>query len=127
MEKNNNTVLIGVAFLVIGFIAGWLIGGSQSNTASHMMSDGTMMGGAMSMESMMENMNTSLQGKTGDEFDQEFLSEMIVHHQGAIDMAMLAQTNAKRQEIKDLSNEIISAQETEIAQMKQWQMDWYAR
>jgi uncharacterized protein (DUF305 family) len=127
MEKNNNTVLIGVAFLVIGFVAGWLIGGSQSNTASHMMSDGTMMNETMSMESMMASMNASLQGKTGDAFDEEFLSEMIVHHQGAIDMAILAQTNAKRQEIKDLSNEIISAQETEIAQMKQWQMDWYAR
>jgi len=127
MEKNNNTVLIGVALLVVGLVAGWLIAGSQSNTASHMMSDGTMMGGSMSMESMMASMNASLQGKTGDAFDEEFLSEMIVHHQGAIDMAILAQTNAKRQEIKDLSNEIINAQETEIAQMKQWQKDWYTR
>jgi len=127
MEKNNNTVLIGVALLVVGLVAGWLIAGSQSNTASHMMSDGTMMGGSMSMESMMASMNANLQGKTGDAFDEEFLSEMIVHHQGAIDMAILAQTNAKRQEIKDLSNEIINAQETEIAQMKQWQKDWYTR
>ncbi len=98
----------------------------QRGGAMHMMPDGTMMkGGINSMDSMMASMNAGLQGKTGDTFDQEFLAEMIVHHQGAIDMAKLALTNAKHQEVKDLANAIIKAQTSEIAQMKAWQAGWY--
>lgn len=89
------------------------------------MPDGTMMGGdGSSMSSMMMDMNAALRGKTGDEFDKAFLSEMIVHHQGAIDMAELALTNAGKQEIKDLSKAIITAQTKEIAEMKAWQKSW---
>ncbi|HRJ06239.1 MAG TPA: DUF305 domain-containing protein [Candidatus Saccharibacteria bacterium] len=77
--------------------------------------------------SMMESMQMSarsLENKTGDDFDAAFISEMIVHHQGAIDMAKLAATNAKHEEVKELSRNIISAQEAEISQMRQWQIDW---
>ena len=63
-------------------------------------------------------------GRTGDNFDRQFLAGMIVHHQGAVDMAQLAKKNAKHQEIKDMSEDIISAQNREIATMKQWQKDW---
>lgn len=50
---------------------------------------------------------------------------MIVHHEGAVQMAELALTNAKHQEIKNLANEIIKAQKMEIAEMKAWQKSWY--
>lgn len=78
-----------------------------------------------SMSSSMDMMTNSLKGKTGDEFDKAFLAEMIVHHEGAVEMANLALKQANHQEIKDLSNAIISAQNTEISQMKQWQTTWY--
>jgi uncharacterized protein (DUF305 family) len=58
-------------------------------------------------------------------FDQRFIEAMIPHHEGAITMAQDALQNAERQEIKDLANEIISAQEAEIAQMRQWLSEWY--
>jgi uncharacterized protein (DUF305 family) len=70
-------------------------------------------------------MCNGLNNKTGDVFDKAFLSEMIAHHQGAIDMANAALKNAKHQEIKDLANAIISAQTKEINQMKEWQVTWY--
>lgn len=72
----------------------------------------------------MEQMTESLEGKTGDDFDQAFILSMIEHHQGAIDMAKLALDQAGHQEIKDLAEGIISAQENEIELMKQWQSDW---
>ena len=50
---------------------------------------------------------------------------MIVHHEGAVEMANLALTSAKHQEIKDLAKAIISAQNTEIASMKGWLKTWY--
>ncbi len=98
----------------------------QKDGPMHMMPDGSMMSNSgMNMTSMMADMNATLKGKTGDEFDKAFLSEMIVHHQGAIDMAELALTSAKHQEVKDLASAIIKAQTSEIAQMKAWQNSWY--
>lgn len=57
---------------------------------------------------MMDAMNAELKGKTGDAFDQAFISEMVIHHQGAVEMAELALTNAKHQQIKNLASAIIS-------------------
>jgi uncharacterized protein (DUF305 family) len=92
----------------------------------HMMPDGSMMHNHdMDMATMMADMNAALMGKTGDAFDQAFITEMIVHHEGAVDMARLALTNAKHQEIKDLATAIIKAQTSEIDQMKEWQKKWY--
>jgi uncharacterized protein (DUF305 family) len=72
----------------------------------------------------MGEMTSSLREKTGDDFDSLFISHMIEHHQAAVDMARLSAQNAKHEEIKKLSREIIVAQEKEIAQMKQWQQQW---
>lgn len=66
----------------------------------------------------------SLDGKTGDEFDKAFVVTMIAHHQGAIDMAKLAEKNAKHTEIKELSRVIITTQQEEVDQLKLWQSEW---
>lgn len=79
---------------------------------------------SMMMSDDMAGMTAELENKTGDEFDASFLRLMIEHHQGAIDMARPGATNAKHQEIKDLSTAIVSDQTKEIAQMKQWQQEW---
>nr|BBH91520.1 hypothetical protein KTC_62710 [Thermosporothrix sp. COM3] len=64
---------------------------------------------------------------TSKPFDQRFLAAMISHHQGAIDMAKEAQQKAEHQEIKNLANSIITAQQKEIDQMKQWEKSWYGQ
>lgn len=60
----------------------------------------------------------------GETYDRNFIANMIAHHQGAVDMAKLALTNAKHQELKDMANDIVTAQESEIAQMESWQKEW---
>lgn len=72
----------------------------------------------------MAEMATMLQGKTGDNFDEAFIAGMIVHHQGAIDMAKLAKDNAKHDEVKSLANDILAAQSKEIDMMRSWQTQW---
>lgn len=80
--------------------------------------------GSMNMSSDMSMMSNGLKGLKGDEFDKKFISEMITHHEGAVDMAKLALTNAKHQEIKSMAQNIISAQTKEIDEMRTWQKDW---
>lgn len=58
-------------------------------------------------------------------FDQRFLEAMISHHQGAIEMAQMAQDMAEHTEIKTLADAIIQAQQTEISQMQAWLKDWF--
>ena len=77
-------------------------------------------GTGMSMDSMVSN----LVALDGDEFDGRFIELMIEHHQGAIDMANLIPARTQRQELRDLGNNIITAQTGEIEMMKGWQKDW---
>ena len=53
--------------------------------------------------------------------DQQFVSMMIPHHQQAIDMAQIYLKHGKAQELKSLANKVISAQQKEIKEMKDWQ------
>jgi len=51
--------------------------------------------------------------------DEEFVASMIPHHQSAIEMAELARDQAEHREIRDLADEIIETQASEIAQMRE--------
>lgn len=103
---------------LIGFFLGGLI---VSLAATHFDTNKTI---DNSMAATMQASIEDLRRKTGDDFDKTFLSEMIMRHQGAIDMAKLAEKNAKHGKVKQLSKDIVSTQESEISQMKRWQADW---
>ncbi len=100
----------------------------------HMMSNGQMMsdnmmgssvdkgkGSGASMMNMMMDMTAGMKGKSGKELEKVFLKEMIIHHQGAIDMAkLLLMDKTIRPELKTFAEGIISAQNPEIEQMTSW-------
>jgi uncharacterized protein (DUF305 family) len=63
--------------------------------------------------------------QNGEYSDERFIDAMVPHHQGAIEMAQVALEHAEHDEIKQLAENIVSAQQREIEQMKQWREQWY--
>lgn len=74
------------------------------------------------IDSMMMKMDL---GAADNGFDLRFINAMIPHHEGAVVMAQEALQKSTRPEIKQLAEAIISAQQQEIEEMKQWRKDWY--
>jgi uncharacterized protein (DUF305 family) len=58
-------------------------------------------------------------------FDKAFIDAMIPHHQSAIEMARIASGKSENPQIKELAENIVSAQQKEIEQMQVWRREWY--
>ena len=89
--------------------------------SGHSMMDhqsGTMMGGMMGDQTDLEKLNTA------QNFDNEFIRQMIPHHQMAIMMAQMVVIASDRNEIKELAQAIIRTQTDEINQMREWYQSW---
>lgn len=117
MEMNHFTS-VAIA-LIIGLIAGLAIGWSRGNMKGLSMQNNH----GMSAAEMMEIMSANLNGLSGTELEQQFISDMIAHHQGAIDMAtkLVGGKDVANEQLRAMAAEIIRAQSTEIEQMKAMQ------
>ncbi len=135
---DSKPILYGVIGLLVGIVLTTYTASNAVNTgnanmmqmmgirgASKMMNQETEgMKGQMSMSSSMDDMMQSMMGRQEEDFDQAFLSAMIVHHEGAVKMAQAALTSAKHAELKTMAQDIIETQTKEIEQMKAWQKSW---
>ncbi len=137
--KQSSIILIAVLALSVGLILGYAIWGSPSThsimmgtsrddlvpSGMHRMPDGSLMHNTPSTEDMgmMGGMDHSMMMVTSE---RAFLKGMIPHHQEAIDTAkeVLAR-GGSTPEMKTLAENIITAQEKEIALMKSWYQAWY--
>lgn len=59
-----------------------------------------------------------------NEADVTFATDMIPHHQQAVEMAEMAADRAQSQEVRQLAEDIADAQGPEIQTMTQWLQDW---
>jgi uncharacterized protein (DUF305 family) len=73
-------------------------------------------------QSMMMNMSL---GKADAGFDRRFLDAMIPHHQGALTMSQDSLKKSQRPELKQLAQNIIKSQQSEIDRMTQLRQQWY--
>jgi uncharacterized protein (DUF305 family)/predicted small secreted protein len=111
-------LLLAVAFLLAACgSAGGANQGSESGGGGHGQMDHGQMGhgsmdmgsGGMARQMVMEDRKYS---------NKAFIDAMVPHHQGAVEMARAALENAEREEIKQLSRNIISTQRDEIEELK---------
>ena len=80
----------------------------------------------MDHSNMDHSMMQSSPNAASAPYDLQFLDTMIAHHQGAVEMAGPAEKKAQHAEVITLAKNIMSSQNQEIAQMKEWRGKWFA-
>jgi uncharacterized protein (DUF305 family) len=81
----------------------------------------------MNHNAMMNHSNMeSSSNAASAPYDLQFLDTMTHHHQGALDMARMAVEKTQNGELKAFAQKIITDQNKEIAQLKDWREKWFA-
>ena len=75
---------------------------------------------SLAMNAVNERMHREMAMEYTGNVDVDFARNMIAHHQGAIDMAKVVVAFGKDPKIRELAQNVIRAQEDEIAMMKSW-------
>jgi uncharacterized protein (DUF305 family) len=109
--------LLLAALLLAGTLTLTACGSDNDNDDS----DGHMPGMGSSSPMMSPTDGMALQFNAAD---VTFATDMISHHRQAIEMAELATTRAKNQQVKDLAAQIEQAQDPEIQTMADWLTAW---
>ncbi|MFE7898398.1 DUF305 domain-containing protein [Streptomyces sp. NPDC057424] len=74
--------------------------------------------GHSGMPGMMDDEDMAALGKlTGKAFDVQFLTLMVEHHEGAVEMARSEQGKGRYGPAKDMAADIVTAQNAEISEM----------
>lgn len=135
------TIILTVV-LSIAAIAFAACGQSATNNNSAMnhggMNHNSMNSNSMNMNGMNHNsmpMNSNMpmnhSGMKSDAnaasapYDLQFIDTMIAHHEGAVEMAKMVDGKTQRTELKAFAQKIITDQNKEIAQMKEWREKWF--
>jgi len=112
-----------------------MMGGDHMSSMMKMMEEmhGKMMDGGMAMppkgdkgpsslafNAIMAKMHQDMAITYSGNADVDFVKGMIPHHQAAVDMAKTVLAFGKDPDVKKVAEEVIKAQESEIAWMKEW-------
>lgn len=92
-----------------GFLTSW----NKSLTMDGSMDHSEMMSGMLSAEELLR-----LSTLRGAEFDRAWLTGMIAHHEGAVEMAEAVLKDGANTAVRELANAIIKGQEAEITEMR---------
>ncbi|MBW4638347.1 MAG: DUF305 domain-containing protein [Gloeocapsa sp. UFS-A4-WI-NPMV-4B04] len=115
--------MLAIASLTSGVLTACSSNDNQNQAANTTATD---ISGQQNIDHSGMNHSMAMDLGTADaSYELRFIDAMIMHHQGAVEMASAAQQKSQRSEIKQLADDIIKSQNQEIAQMKQWRQAWY--
>lgn len=77
-----------------------------------------------SADPTLTEMNDSLQGLSGDDFDWKLINYIVSMKSNETGMLRMAETKAKHQELKDLANIQREQNEKVLTLLFQWQKAW---
>lgn len=95
-------------------------GGASMQEHIDMMAEAADEGHAALLQTMEPMHSDMMRGMTAADFQTAFVCSMIPHHQGAVEMAQVAQQYSDDPWIRMFAQEIISTQQVEIAEMQAW-------
>jgi uncharacterized protein (DUF305 family) len=58
-------------------------------------------------------------------FEVDYLTDLIDHHQAAVEMAQLAAERTERTELRELAASLVTKQTEEIGTLQEWLEEWY--
>lgn len=96
-------------------MTGWLTEWGQAMPDHSGMAgmDGAPSGGMMSGQDMQQ-----LEKSTGKQFDEAFLTGMLAHHRGAVDMAKIEVMDGSDAAAKELAQAVVTGQSKEITEIE---------
>lgn len=121
-------------FIVAGLVAfGAACQPAANVTTNSSVNKGMTNGNTANQNAMTMNANQhmSMNQMQGDPdaasapYDLQFIDTMSAHHKGAIEMAEVALKKSSNEELKKFAQNIITDQNKEIAQMKDWREKWF--
>src|SRR3990167_6750879 len=111
--KQRDPLIYGIIGVLIGGAFVWFSATNAVNNNNYGMMQ--MMGMRGGNQGMMISSTT---------IDAHFIEQMIPHHQMAVMMASMLKSSTNRDEMRKLADDIITAQTSEIDQMRQWYINW---
>lgn len=84
-----------------------------------------MLPGMDQMQAGMQQDIAQLKPLSGKEFEIAFMEKMLMHHQSAIEMAQMVPSRATHPELIKMAQDIVTAQQQEVTEMRGWLKSWY--
>ncbi len=112
--------LATLAITLTSALALSLVAAKAEDMNMHDMTDTASSDESKALNDAMMKMHEKMTMKMTGDADVDFVQGMIPHHEGAVDMAKIELQYGKDPELHKLAENIVKAQESEIAFMTSW-------